>query len=295
MNTSQSFRIAGVISPDEEQLRSIRTITQKCNTIDGTHYTWFDGSHFLNEGDVGTFLALREEKIIGWIQVFSHGGGEGELIAQVAPEHRQKGIFNALLEEARKELRRRKIPVLLLTCDTAAEEAVHMAEHLGAEYHISEFLMRYEDRSNPEDRSGYQQNVRLVPAGTEDREVLAAIGNEGFPDNIGDFGVILDPCFHSVQRNAYRIESDDRIVGVIAVYYSDPEVYIHAFAIAANHRGRGIGRAALAETVRIIKNRKPENPIELEVETENARALDLYRNVGFQVITEFRYYRLEVG
>lgn len=60
-----------------------------------------------------------------------------------------------------------------------------------------------------------------------------------------------------------------------------PYMYIHDFAIAASHRGKGVGRAMMAHLVE-LSNKKGCAKITLEVRVDNPSALKLYKNFGFE-------------
>ncbi|MBU5443658.1 N-acetyltransferase [Paenibacillus sp. MSJ-34] len=64
---------------------------------------------------------------------------------------------------------------------------------------------------------------------------------------------------------------------------------IHDFCILPSRQGKGLGRDVLAQTVSLLLE-EGFAQIRLSVVTVNDRALHLYRNVGFEVRSEFQYY-----
>ena len=70
------------------------------------------------------------------------------------------------------------------------------------------------------------------------------------------------------------------------------DIFIHSLAVTPGLRGRGFGRAILDGVVQgLIAD--GDEPILLEVETQNRQALSLYRDCGFREISTYRYYHLE--
>ncbi|MFT4202002.1 ribosomal protein S18-alanine N-acetyltransferase [Gordonia sp. (in: high G+C Gram-positive bacteria)] len=59
----------------------------------------------------------------------------------------------------------------------------------------------------------------------------------------------------------------------------DHECEIHTIAVAASHRGTGIGRALLAEMLAVADRR--DAPVYLEVRVDNEPAIGLYESAGF--------------
>jgi ribosomal protein S18 acetylase RimI-like enzyme len=53
---------------------------------------------------------------------------------------------------------------------------------------------------------------------------------------------------------------------------------------APAYRGRGIGPRLIAEGLRLLRA-GGAGDVDLDVETENERALELYRRFGFEVVT----------
>ena len=297
MTDSIPIEIIRVPVPDKEVARKIREITRSCNAMDGTNYSWDDGGEFLNKGGANTFLAFSEKELTGWLQIFGPRKSEGEITVLVRPDFRRLGIAGRLLNAARNELGRRNASSLLLVCDAAGAEGLAMAEAAGSVYEYSEFLMRYlkgSRESANEMRAVAALSVTLEPAAPEDRDRLAAINLQAFPSDAtmdGDKGCMVDEFYRSDRRSLFRICFNGETAGMIGIYDGDPEAYIHGFAISREFRGRGIGRQALRSLVDWIQKSEPRRPIELEVQTDNVNALELYESVGFSIIAEFRYYR----
>jgi [ribosomal protein S18]-alanine N-acetyltransferase len=80
----------------------------------------------------------------------------------------------------------------------------------------------------------------------------------------------------------------DSLVGYAGLARVDAEAEVHTLAVDPAHRRRGIGRALL----RAVLDHVMGATVFLEVRTDNAAAIALYRSEGFTVIgTRRRYYR----
>ncbi len=79
----------------------------------------------------------------------------------------------------------------------------------------------------------------------------------------------------------------DRYIGfttcfeLLSTFSVKPYVYIHDFAIAASHRGKGVGRAMMDYLIEYSKE-KGCAKITLEVRVDNPSAMKLYKNFGFE-------------
>jgi ribosomal protein S18 acetylase RimI-like enzyme len=76
----------------------------------------------------------------------------------------------------------------------------------------------------------------------------------------------------------------DRIAGVVRVALGDGRGTIRILGRVPDYRGRGIGPRLVAEGLRLLRA-GGAGDVELSVEAENERALELYRRFGFQVVT----------
>ncbi len=78
----------------------------------------------------------------------------------------------------------------------------------------------------------------------------------------------------------------DRIVGWCDIVPSPGSGYAHSgrlgVAVAGEYRGKGLGRR-LMEACLSLARRSPIEKVELEVFTDNVRAVQLYESLGFKV------------
>src|SRR5262249_17877508 len=83
-------------------------------------------------------------------------------------------------------------------------------------------------------------------------------------------------------------------IGNIRTNYYGTTIYITAFGVVPEWRGRGFGRQMLLRTIdRLIAEKWPQ--ILIEVATDNRNALGLYLSCGFQELTTYGYYQLDVS
>jgi ribosomal protein S18 acetylase RimI-like enzyme len=85
-------------------------------------------------------------------------------------------------------------------------------------------------------------------------------------------------------------ERDRRPVGWASVrQFGDGRGVVEQLAVARDHRGLGIGRALLLHSLADL-GAQGASSFALGVQGANANAIDLYRNVGFEVEREWRVY-----
>jgi putative acetyltransferase len=95
-------------------------------------------------------------------------------------------------------------------------------------------------------------------------------------------------------------EIDGRIVGNAGLFpaHQSPR-RAHAahlgIAVHDDYHGRGVGRALISALVDLADRWLPVTRIELTVHADNARAIALYKSLGFQVEGTYRSYTLREG
>jgi ribosomal protein S18 acetylase RimI-like enzyme len=83
------------------------------------------------------------------------------------------------------------------------------------------------------------------------------------------------------QGPMYLIKQEDKVVGTVSYSIKeDGSVYINGLAIAPEHQGQGLGRAALEQ---ILEQVKDAPRVWLVTHPENSRAIALYESFGFKV------------
>jgi len=66
--------------------------------------------------------------------------------------------------------------------------------------------------------------------------------------------------------------------------------HLISIAVLEEYRGRGIGKALLAETIRALRDHYRVESVYLEVRVSNERAIGLYKKFGFRVGRRIPYY-----
>lgn len=210
-------------------------------------------------GDINEFLYFTEEKLVGYISISSYGGsGEAEINGMVHPDFRRRGIFKRLFALVVDECRRRRFNKVLLLSDRQSESGIQFIKGNKGIYNVSEYRMR--KLKSEANKSTKVVNIKRINDKTK-------------------------------EEAKYIIEHEGDKIGKIRVDYSGKSAYICGFEIIEGERGKGYGRASLKETLRIIQE-KGIDDIELDVECENAAALNLYKDCGFVEQSVMDYYEM---
>ncbi|MGL1890116.1 MAG: GNAT family N-acetyltransferase [Spirochaetaceae bacterium] len=270
----------------EEQILDVKELYDKCNNHDKTGYVFDILDDFIKENDINTFLLYKGDKLVSSLCIFAPSKKEAEIIALTSPDNRKQGLFSLLLKEATIEIKRRKIESILFVSDSSFLESNRISKTLNSKYEFSEYLLTFKDEyklintTNPDIRIAIvKTNIdRLI-------QISSTVFNSSIQDSTDRINDILD----GDKRKLFSIEYKSKIVGMIGIYEEETRLYIFGFCIDPEFQKKGIGKYVLSEIVKMFLLQNKE--IVLEVQVDNTNALGLYQNIGFDIQTEFRYYR----
>jgi ribosomal protein S18 acetylase RimI-like enzyme len=243
------------------------------------------------------FLWYEQGILVGYLALMAFMSDEEcELVSVVHPDFRRRGIFRALLEEAKRELRPREGKRFILTCEHSSQSGQACVRAVDATLDFSEHEMVL---GTFHERLAYDDRLVFQAASSEDLPVIAslfAIDRHESEEN----------SLHRVQQIAARPRQqfylatfgDEQLgchepVGTLRLLDLDTQFGIYGFIVHPDYRGRGYGRQMLQEIIHIARD-KSDKPIMLDVDVTNERALGLYRSVGFETRATYDYYVLTI-
>lgn len=275
------------------QLAAIERLEEICNEADGLAMKLNPNTlRHRSEEEVNDFLYYDGESLIGYLALYSFSRAEVEINGMVHPAYRRRGIFSQLVAATREEVRRRGIPDLLFICERASASATPTMQALGARYDFSEYKMVLTNQAASP--ISWPDSLALRDGIPADLDELAQMDVTAFQADFEGSKQWLEKVFEDDARRVWVVTLNGTTIGKIQTTQTGDEIYINAFVILPEYRGRGYGKATLNCLVTQLVNEK--HPlISLEVETENANALSLYKQAGFTLTTAYDYYRLPVG
>lgn len=294
----RGYTIEPLVDVSAATAMQLAALKERCNAAEGLDLKLYIevGRRAPTTDDADLIVARHGGQIVGCCTL--DGYTEVELCGMVALEHRRQGLGRALLEVGRTACARRGASRVLLTCEdnSAAGRAFLSSVEPGARLDFKEIRMELEATSASEGR-GALAGARVPPGlevravGVEALEVVARTQAAVFGDNIEGvrWGIAQD--MRDPHYRFYLATRGGEPVSSLKVIFIEPRAYIYAFGVVAGERGRGIGAAVLGEVVRRL-HAEGWPRVALEVESENAPALALYRRLGFRDVTTYGYYEL---
>jgi ribosomal protein S18 acetylase RimI-like enzyme len=267
----------------QKQVEEIKNLQQQCETFENIELKLNWDMLRNRENDDDDFLHYEEGQLVGFLGVYSFGESY-ELCGMVHPRARKRGIFTLLFNKAITSLKQRNATKLLVNAPASSLSAQSFLSSIPAKYDFSEYQMKWNEQSL---ETGNQE-VTLRSAKSEDYSYIVDLDVVCFNVPEKDAKAFVE-IGEKEEQIRYIIERNGKQVGKIQVQRENGESYLFGFAVHPDFQGNGIGRAALAQTVKI--EAEHTRKIYLEVAVKNAKALKLYESTGFVTYQTQDYYQ----
>ena len=270
-----------------DELAALHALAGRCAAHDGhgVKLNW----EMIGErtpGPTHDFCWYADGAIVGYAPLDPFGQ-DAELTILVAPEHRHQGIGGALADAAVTEARRRGVHELLLVVERASASGSAFAAARGLRFGNAEYHLEL-DATSPLPVAS--QHITMRQATPDDLPALIDLIQAGFTlDDAKEARQIAESDLTRAGARAYFAEVEGVPVGRISALVSENEVYLRAFSVLADYRGRGIGRALLLGTIARLRA-EGHRHFSLDVVTDNHNALGLYTSCGFREVSVYDYY-----
>ncbi len=229
--------------------------------------------------------AFNQDRLVGVLSIFQPQEHEVEISGCVDPEYRGKGIFKALVEQALSEISTYGTPNILWMVNHSFAPSVAIMQRKGLALKQTEYTMRY--FGDPKTLKS-SHAIALRRADISDCVVLAAIQASAFSEKKDEALALAQRLLEDVTRENFLGLYEGKPLSAVSVFVEDSTANINALAVLPDHQGKGIGRAFMVSLIEYYADLGYE--LTLEVNSINARAFELYKHLGFQVLEAVDYY-----
>lgn len=278
------MRLINVHILEKEQIASIRDLVDSCNQRD-VHTIPSPGfePYGVSQSFPRHYLAYEEEELVAYLQLFLPSLEEAEALAWVKPEEREQGIFRTLVERIAKDLNAGGWKEVLFVSNRRSKVGGRVMEAIDAAYSHSERLMVSEPGRSIDPPAGSLHRCTAA-----DKEMYLKLDMEIFDSSGVEAAAFFGSLVSDESRRFYFYEREGAYIGMGGLHDTGDQSMIFGLGIHPDKRGEGHGRALLRAIMREIT---PEKTPALEVDEENAVAIDLYESAGFRTEKILDYYR----
>jgi ribosomal protein S18 acetylase RimI-like enzyme len=232
------------------------------------------------------FFTYQDGRLTGFLALYPFGA-KMEVCGMVHPEHRQKGIFSALLREAQKQLA--SASEILLNAPAESYAAKQLFKSLPCTYSFTEHQMKYFHS----DILSEKKEIEIREASAGDANICILLDVLCFSLSEEDATLFYEQTADDHEQTLFIIEYNGVPAGKVRIQTDGKESWIYGFAILPEFQRRGIGKSVLSRIIR--QERKQGRDIFLEVAAENSNALNLYTSCGFKPLESQDYYELKIN
>ena len=260
---------------NERQLADLRHLSKECKqSDDSTPNLYF----YLLEQPRAlpanvTYYDL--DRLVGFLSVYFFYDDAVEVGLLIHPSYRRKGIAKQLLQTIKPLLEVNHIAKLIF--NNPSQKNSKWLKTLGFQYQHSEYHMTRSDLS-PILMS--QHALKFRTANTGDILDLCALDEACFPrkqpESIERFQNLLADRKYKVIVTLL----DEVIIGKAHVRWDEKEVTFSDIAILPQYQGKGYGSTLIAHCINLALS-EGKTMMNLDVETHNQKALELYKKLGF--------------
>jgi len=283
----------------EQELHDIRILADICDALDGIKLklNWIS-LQTRSVHETNDFLIYENGDLIGYLGIYSFQASEAEISGMIHPLYRRRGLFTKLVDAAVEECTRRGFEQILFINHHRSTSGQAFLIARGTTYKVSEHWMR--SQRTDEDLSGMnvpgmtKNAIHLRSASVEDKELLIRLNMSGFAMEEADSREYVERTISSPLEFTFIAEAQGDPIAKLGVTYEEGSAFIYGFCVNPEQRGKGYGRRVLVELMNMLQREQGKTRFELEVAVENARALGIYEDCGFQVISANDYYELKL-
>lgn len=274
---------------NDELIREVSEVQALCNEHDNLKGNIeLEPSLNFNKDMKCIFLLYKDGKLVSVLSIFAPTMNEGEISAYTSPQYRQNGYFKKLYSLAVGELKRYKVKDILFVCESDSAIGKEVIRKLGGSYGFTEYFMNYMG----EDIEGNKNNpsMELRAAANENFHKIIEMYGDIFNDKYEDAKSMTESIFASKDRVQYIATLNGEPIGIASVYSEKEQSCIYGLGILPGYQGKGFGKELLSLILKDLSNKDIEN-INLEVNSVNERAFNLYKSMNFKVELAYDYYK----
>jgi ribosomal protein S18 acetylase RimI-like enzyme len=283
--------VVAVAGMSGEQLAGVGRLEAACARDGRLKLEWTALRNRPADGQTRDFLFTgdRPDEVVGFLGLYNFGPGVTEICGMVHPDRRRQGIFTALLQRAEKTALTFESPTpegslgRLLVVNRQSEGGRGFAVACSAKLEHSEYEMVRTGSGVDLAQFRRYDELGVRPAQESDRQVLATVLSSAFSSGEG-----VAPETVSLAGTT-AIQWRRAPIGMLRAEVTGSGAEVSGFAIAEEYRGRGFGHQVLAEVLESLDGSGVEK-VSLDVATNNARALGLYIDLGFEQVGAMDYY-----
>jgi GNAT superfamily N-acetyltransferase len=274
---------------NEQQLDDLKQLAEQCKQKDGSTPNLY--THILSQHRAfpASLLYYEHQVLIGFLSVYFFYDDAVEISLLVHPLHRKQGIAKQLLQSILPLVHFHNFMKLIFSTPTHLNNKWLLSS--GYVYSHSEYYM---ERTELTPILEHNRSLTFRSATENDLSLLCALDEECFPQKHGDLPNRFEHILNSREYELVLAFHNDVLIGKAHIRWGIEGATLSDIAITPLQQGKGFGTALIAHCINYaLSEGKPA--LNLDVETHNKRALNLYTRLGFVVHNACDYWSIDIA
>lgn len=271
-----------------QQIQELEALLAACKKTDGSVSNVY--LHILSKQRLlpASLLYYDKGHLIGFLSVYFFYDDAVEIAVMVHPNKRKLGIAKQLIASIIPLIEYQEYSSLIFSCPPQIND--HWLPGKGFKYLHSEYYMERKDLSPVLADSALLSFREAVLA---DITSLCALDKACFKKQNSNQ---VERFEHIIEGREYQIfiaEKDNQMIGKAHVRWQDKGATLSDIAVLPEQQGQGYGTALITHCInRALLEGKPN--LNLDVETQNLKALSLYTQLGFLTQNACDYWQIDI-
>lgn len=275
---------------DEQQRQAVEDLAQRCQMIDGHQLVIYPHLLCHLRPLAPSLLLYDHQQLIGFASVFFFYEHACEIVLMIDPAYRRQHWATRLLEQLMPFIEIQQISTLIFSTPHGVHD-VWLA-NAGFHYEGTEYQMEKSLKKICAADSVAAITTRF--ATPHDIPVMARIDQACFHTDPVDMQLRLESMLHDPQYRILLAYQEDKPVGKAHLHWRTPEqLRLSDIAVLPEWQGSGFGTALLVQALCYAQEQGTQIA-QLDVETHNKRALNLYIGLGFKIKSAQDYWKIDL-
>ncbi len=270
------------------QLKQLETLLNLCRKKDESVPNVY--THILAQQRTlpASLLYYEDQQLIGFLSVYFFYETAVEVAVLVDPAKRRQGIAKQLIAEIIPLVEYHEFQQLIFSGPAHLNDQWLLSK--GFKYLHSEYYME-RDELNP--LLINNNTLTFREATMNDIPILSAIDKACFPKHHVES---IERFQHLIEGREYQIliaTENNKPIGKAHIRWQDQGATLSDIAILPTHQGKGLGTTLITHCINLaLLEGKPR--LNLDVETHNLKALNLYSRLGFLIQNACDYWEINI-